>query len=560
MKTNIILFVITSFCIVREVIGCHKYYENRQLVIKCTNISEDIIERISKISIQHFNNVLITENSNFTSLNPIRTREYIKHVIVINNTAHMDADAFDDFRALKTLTITGSNMPIFRGFLISTWKALDLLNFTNNNIEKFRYGSLCLKQAYKVILKNNKIDTLENIFDKVCSPLQYLDVSYNNIHNFSIEIFSPLPALETLNLSYNKLTLIESKNSNETIQTKLRELYINNNNLSSLSEDVFKYLTDLETLTLHDNPLLILGSKTFNIFPRFTRLRSLSINNIKTLEANFLNHTNLRVLNITGDLEDIEEDAFEGLPKVRELNLQKNQLTTLRKRTFKGLKELNTINLNENLINTIEPEAFSGVYLSTVSLKTNQMSELKANIFSGLVLSYTLDLSDQNIGLIEQGALNHVLNNDLQLNHNEIDKLPCKMSEKEASGMRILNFGHNNIATIDICAFREFPKVEELFLNNNQLTHLRIGLFSPLKWLEKLNIAHNHFKQLGASLLYPLVSLEKVELGANPWDCEKFASLLIFLSGRKISVESQLMPVYDFENIDGIGCVPEKYY
>lgn len=211
MTANIILWLIVSLNFVQAIKSnsCKTDYQDDIFIMKCINVTEDLEGKMYEVfNIYHIQRrsdyILFIENSNFTTLNNVPGKISITHVNIINNLEDMDEDAFSELKSINSLSITGSNMLIYNGFISNAWY-FNKLNLTNNNIHQISKGSLCKPKSYKIIIKNNKISTLEDAFNMDCSYLEYLDASYNNLPNLNLDVILPFDKLQTLDFSFNQI-------------------------------------------------------------------------------------------------------------------------------------------------------------------------------------------------------------------------------------------------------------------------------------------------------------------------------------------------------------------
>lgn len=150
---------------------------------------------------------------------------------------------------VKSLNLSDKKLVEFKTDL----KQLLFLNLSFNNVEKF---------------------TSENLTD-----LQYLDLSCNQISDFSKIKLNFLNKIEQVNLSCNKIDQIPlnlfSPNS-----TKLTNLNLSFNRLRKISKKTFYNLINIENLILSYNNISEIENDTFTFLPNLQHL-DLSYNNIQ---------------------------------------------------------------------------------------------------------------------------------------------------------------------------------------------------------------------------------------------------------------------------------------
>lgn len=163
-------------------------------------------------------------------------------------------------------------------------------------------------------IKDNKIRDISMVAD--LHYLVYLDTSSNEIKDIS---FLENPHIQTylqfLNLSKNKI-----KNCPAFNLKRLRKLNLNENLISSLEN--FDGQNSIVLLEARKNTI-----KDLNGCSNMTSLKELYLgeNQIKTMEG-VKNNQNLEVLFLRSNLVSTVSDKFEGLGKLRHVNLRDNQI------------------------------------------------------------------------------------------------------------------------------------------------------------------------------------------------------------------------------------------
>uniref|UniRef100_H0XNJ1 Leucine rich repeat containing 53 n=1 Tax=Otolemur garnettii TaxID=30611 RepID=H0XNJ1_OTOGA len=157
---------------------------------------------------------------------------------------------------------------------------------------------------------------------------------------------------------------------------------------------------------------------------------------------------NLALLSLSrNDIEDVQEDALHGLPKLRTLLLGHNHLPSaaLSERTFGGLRGLRVLVLSNNALCTVRGAWFRHTRgLTRLQLDGNQIANVTAASFGGSRLH----------------------------------------------SLRHLDLSNNFISYIGKDAFRPLPQLQEVDLSRNQLAHLP-DVFTPLKQLTLLSLDKN---------------------------------------------------------------------
>ena len=175
-----------------------------------------------------------------------------------------------------------------------------------------------------------------------------LDLSDNNIRSLSGATFSQITSLQRLNLSGNSLRQLPS----DVIAglNNIRTVDLSRNELRDLPAQVFANRHELRTLLLTDNLLtsnafasVSVPSLTFiNLSGnRIGQLPYLMLNRARFLKALFIN---------TAEVRTVDANAFAGLVELEALQLDGNNITSIRREMFQPLMALRSLNIDGNSI------------------------------------------------------------------------------------------------------------------------------------------------------------------------------------------------------------------
>ena len=278
--------------------------------------------------------------------------------------------SFVYFPVLKNLKFLSINR--------NRWKKIDRSTFANlTNLEELGIRSNMISQiesdSFFVLKKLNNLNLADNLLNeniKINGPnsLQILDLSNNNFSKFSSKlnlnntpmlrrlilarnkleyIFIDLPVLDSLELGFNKLKIIDfifgSKidlSSNEIMVSKLKLNNIPRIDSVLLVSNSIKDLTPNDLLTFQNTSLI-----------------NLSNNQLRDIQFPFLNKLKFLIL-VNNSLTIIENNYFSNLTELFELNLFNNQISILRLNCFQHNTKLKILNLGNNAIKTIPNLSF----------------------------------------------------------------------------------------------------------------------------------------------------------------------------------------------------------
>ncbi|XP_078342712.1 tolloid-like protein 2 [Oculina patagonica] len=265
-------------------------------------------------------------------------------------------------------------------------------------------------------LSSSKLSILPvGVFSNL-TALRKLDLSLNNIQNFTGDVFSPLKRLYKLYLTSNNIQDLSADmfSSLKSLET----LYLDSNNIHTLDADVFAYLTKIDQLHLESNNITKLDKNAFSSIPLL--LLWISFNNIENLPSGlFSNASKLFLLDLSHNkikylpknvfwglnatvaiyLQDnmitsFSNDAFADNPYFRKIFLTANRLENIPRGGFYFRYDAElvcvispcdrTIMLSDNPIKTIEPEAFNvDILLTRIYLLRTKLKVLSLEFFSG---------------------------------------------------------------------------------------------------------------------------------------------------------------------------------
>ncbi|KAM8792076.1 LOW QUALITY PROTEIN: leucine-rich repeat-containing protein 53 [Rhynchonycteris naso] len=194
--------------------------------------------------------------------------------------------------------------------------------------------------------------------------------------------------------------------------------------------------------------------------PVSTRVLIITDGSLFSLESTNLSLLfNLALLSLSRNgIEDIQEDALNGLSKLRTLFLEHNHISSssLTDHTFSKLRSLQVLVLSNNALHTLRGSWFRNTRgLTRLQLDGNQITNLTDSSFGGTNLT----------------------------------------------SLRHLDLSNNFISYIGKDAFRPLPQLQEVDLSRNRLTQMP-DVFTPMKHLILLSLDKNRWSC--TCDLYPL--------------------------------------------------------
>jgi Leucine-rich repeat (LRR) protein len=234
-------------------------------------------------------------------------------------------------------------------------------------------------------------------------------------------------------------------------------------------------------------------------------------------------------------LEAVEANTFTGLDTLETLNLNKNNITEINgpfpvslvqllleenrlnqinRRFFSAnATSLRILMLNGNEIGTIEENAFADLTaLTELSLEHNQLTSLRGNMF--------FSPYQENIDF--NSTTNTTDNENYDADKNQVDEGNKSADSSDLtmigpkSSLRKVSFAYNKITGIDDpLTFQHMVKLEELYLNHNQIESLDVESFRGLFSLRTLSLVENKLDKLPSGLFADLEDLQSLWLESN---------------------------------------------
>uniref|UniRef100_A0A4W5QTA5 Keratocan n=1 Tax=Hucho hucho TaxID=62062 RepID=A0A4W5QTA5_9TELE len=256
-------------------------------------------------------------------------------------------------------------------------------------------------------------------------------------------------------------------------------LYLQNNLIDILSTAAFRNATQLRWINLNRNRITSEGMEE-GALATMLRLVHLYMddNLLSSVPANL--PSSLEQLRLSRNrISKIPAGVFSGLDRLTLLELQGNKLQddAVTEVSLKGLSNLVQINLAKNQLTTM-PLGLP-ITITQLFLDNNAIEKIPADYFKGLPKVAFLRLNSNKLG--NGGLPKNVFNMssilDLQLSHNQLTQVPMI-----PSGLEHLHLDHNQIKSVngsDICpvsadalegyATETAPKLRYLRLDGNEI-------------------------------------------------------------------------------------------
>ena len=210
------------------------------------------------------------------------------------------------------------------------------------------------------------------------------------------------------------------------------------------------------------------------------------------------------------DINQIDTNVFNDLSNLESLNLDSNQIFTLKKVQFNS--KLTKLSIQFNFISDLNE--INSTSLRYLHLSNNRIQEI--NLISLLPNLEHLDLSKNRLIKIQETSfkgLKQLKNFNLSFNKLELNGISYY---KEQILLETLDLSFNEIKyLVSNLTFLNLDSLKRLNLSNNLLQSLNSFTFGHLIKLESLNLAYNDLKLLNPNCFFNLNNLLKLGLGFN---------------------------------------------
>ena len=446
-------------------------------------------------------------------------------------------------------TVAKEGLSISRGAFegLANLASLDLGDTPVHFSEK---GSLCaLPNLLRLNLSRSSITSLdelglspsiESVSVSCLRYVRHLDISRNLLTSLSPANLRHFPGLQSLDLSYNQLVRLEEGTFD--MASNLATLDLSNNELVNLAPSLFSHLPLLSTLLLANNSLPSLPSSLLNA------------------QGSQLVKLDLSGNRLTSD--DIRPSLLDNLTGLLELDLSKNLIDKLKKRSFNDLTSLEILNLSHNMIKDISPKLFKNQNnMRSLSLSNNQLTRLVNDALSGLESLEQLHVDNNLLEELEEQLLAHLSRLSLlDLSRNRLLAIPQtlrflrNLKSIDLSGNYIsdlesspnlpqlwrLNLSGNKIVNVSSTSLAGMAGLQILDMSNNLVVEIERAAFDANKQLRAIRLDSNKLSKMD-SLFHQLPNLTWLNVSDNKIELFDYAMVprnLLWLDIHKNRIQS----------------------
>ncbi|KAI1891431.1 hypothetical protein AGOR_G00143750 [Albula goreensis] len=260
------------------------------------------------------------------------------------NVSNVTAKLWDEslHGGISTLTVvdlTGNQVNYLPQNFLRKMPSLSRLKLGTNCLESLNISSEEFPaNLYELDVSNNRLTSLQGNQSsfRELSRLTYLNLSSNSLQLLPPRMFSALPRLSTVDLSYNRVRICPSEEGGDTVSEysdcaawrniiSLRQLYLAGCSLRHLPPAAFER-TPITHLDLSNNPEILIKQEALTGLGR--TLQHLGLANTGLKNFDFSPFQQLKSLNISSN--DIHQLPGSLLSlRLKLLDLRDNRLTTI---------------------------------------------------------------------------------------------------------------------------------------------------------------------------------------------------------------------------------------
>lgn len=280
----------------------------------------------------------LADNATFpnmtTTVEFYNTKKYMSNV----TTQLWDDGLHGDISSLEILDLRGNQVDYFPQGFIQKMPNLTRLQMCRNCLQTLNLTSEQFSGSlYELDISNNRLRQIvanEGLLNTL-NNLTYINLSLNNLEQLPSRLFSSLPSLRTVDLSYNNIHICFSEETEIKTDTiagcvdwknvvSLRQLYLKGCNITIIPSSAFVGLS-LTHLDLSDNPGLNVKQSIQGLSKT---LQHLGLGNTHIQDFDFSHFLSLKYLNISSNLLPRLPSSLPNLD-LKVLDLRDNRLSTI---------------------------------------------------------------------------------------------------------------------------------------------------------------------------------------------------------------------------------------
>ncbi|XP_053880174.1 nephrocan-like [Malaclemys terrapin pileata] len=305
-----------------------------------------------------------------------------------------------------------------------------------------------------------------------------LHISHSKIKHLQISDFSRISCLEELILSCSGTESVEDNTFKALSTLKILELWKN-----KLRHIPTSLPSSLEVLKLGDNSISVLHESDFE---GLKKLRVLDIQNNLILAVSFSTLSSLCSLqSLTLDGNNMESVSGPlKLPELKYLSMENNKLHSFSGSFFAPLQHLQFLRLTGNLLTKVPLNLPKS--LLSLKLERNQLKIIRFRDMKHLENLSELFLSENQLSSVDGAQLLPNLTT-LELSRNHLQTMPLRLSTR----LQKLDCSNNFIQRVTAQGFQDLRDLKHLFLDNNTVSTFESGALHACAQLSNLALEQN---------------------------------------------------------------------
>ncbi|CAH1281926.1 unnamed protein product [Diabrotica balteata] len=363
---------------------------------------------------------------------------------------------------------------------------LDYLDLSYNNLTEYTESSTdrdfvgkSLDLSYNTYLTNVSLLEKNILYILGCNVQSFVDELTVQKMFTDFLPYHYLNVVDLFTISNTNLNSLSTENLNLKISCKSNHTVIDfsNTNLTTIEKDFFEYIitSDCFDLNLSFNNLSNLNNPILGS-ARFKKI-NLSFSELKYINSEVFEYYNhIAEINVTGNY--LKSSVCGGgidLNDMYSLDMSSNSLTEVKSYTFRNCINLRYINMSQCLIEYVASDSFKSLRnVESINLSNNKIIAVESDTFYNLQNLIVLDISQNNLESIKENAISN------------LDSL------KEILFSRNHFYEIHNL-TIYSGAFQDLSKLKELQLSEIGIVKIMPGAFKNLLNLNIIDLRNNDF-------------------------------------------------------------------
>ncbi|XP_069060807.1 toll-like receptor 7 isoform X2 [Pleurodeles waltl] len=312
--------------------------------------------------------------------------------------------------------------------------------------------------------------------------LTLLDLGTNFIKVANLSLFQYFPALELVDLSWNKISPSSESDQRSFSNSRNSENHFGSARLQDTH--YFMYDENARRCKSKDKENIPLISFVKEGCRDFGKTLDLSINNIFFINAKDFQHvTSFKCLNLSGNAigQSLNGSELQYLKQLKYLDFSNNRLDFLYATAFKELTELEVLDLSNN------KHYFLAEGITHMLNFTMHLPSLKKLLLNGNEISSSTnkDMESMSLEILEFKG------NRLDVLWRDGDSRYLSFFQK-LTQLKKLDISYNSLSFMPPGSFEGMPpQLSKLCLANNKIRSFNWGQLTALKKLEVLDLSNN---------------------------------------------------------------------